>query len=97
MKKYLYLIFSLLAVLVLSGCEMEIIEDKNAKYTLDPVDKGALVSDKYYVKDGTKFYQIYEPDMSNKSVGLSEHGSSKTRVLFQIIIVMNILLNHPVR
>ena len=72
MKKYLYLIFSLLAVLVLSGCEMEIIEDKNAKYTLDPVDKGALVSDKYYVKDGTKFYQIYEPDMSNKSVGLSE-------------------------
>ena len=73
MRKYKFLCLLLAFIsMMITGCEMEIIEDKNAKYTLTPTDKEDLVADKYYVKDGTKFYEVYEPDMSNQSVGLND-------------------------
>ena len=73
MRKYKFLCLLLAFIsIMITGCEMEIIEDKNAKYTLTPTDKEDLVADKYYVKDGTKFYEVYEPDMSNQSVGLND-------------------------
>ena len=62
-KKVLALTLPLLmSLLILSGCdsEVEIFEDADAKYKPEAVSNTKLSNDVYYVKEGTKFYQVYE-------------------------------------
>lgn len=54
------------------GCgDMEIFEDKDAKYNMKAVEKEELTNGKYYVKDGTKFYLIHDLDASSKGTDLN--------------------------
>ena len=54
----------------LTGCEQEIFQDKNAKYRLNAVEDDDLETNIYYVKDGTKFYQVHELSASGAGVEL---------------------------
>lgn len=52
----------------ISGCSTEgIIEDKTKKYRIEAVEDDDLELDSYYVKNGTKFYKVYNCDKSNGS------------------------------
>lgn len=63
-RKTAVLLFLLLPALFLSGCEKQIFQDKGAKYRLKAVNDSALAADVYYVKDGTKFYEVHELNRS---------------------------------
>lgn len=73
-KKIMITCLLFTAFFALTGCEMDmqIIEDKDAKYNLTAVEKDNLESNVYYVKEGTKFYEVYEPKMTTNNVGLSK-------------------------
>lgn len=61
MKKCVFAsIILLTAAIALTGCEMQIFEDKNAKYQLKEAKRGNLEDNTYYVKDGTDFFKIYD-------------------------------------
>ena len=69
-RKVLALTFTLLmSMFILSGCdsEVEIFEDADAKYKPVAVSNTKLSNDVYYVKEGTKFYQVYETDTKGGS------------------------------
>lgn len=53
-----------LQVFMLSGCEKQIFQDKGAKYRMKAEDDDSLSTDVYYVKDGTKFFQVHELECS---------------------------------
>lgn len=58
-------------IFIMAGCDIELFEDKNAKYQLKPVERGSLADDKYYVKDGTKFYVVHKASMSSEGQDLN--------------------------
>lgn len=55
----------------LTGCDVQIIEDKNAKYELEAMEKEELKNGKYYVKEGTKFYILHELEASSRGTDLN--------------------------
>lgn len=67
-KQWIMAALLFLSCVALTGCEQEIFQDKNAKYRLNAVDDDDLVTNVYYVKDGTKFYQVHE--LSSSSAGI---------------------------
>lgn len=60
------MIFIMMAC-ILTGCETQIFEDKNAIYQLKEVKRGNLEDNTYYVKDGTDFYEIHDCDKNTTS------------------------------
>ncbi len=57
--------------LLLTGCgAKDVFEDPNAKYTLETYSNTNLKAEKYYVKDGSKFYMAYEADGSDSCLWL---------------------------
>ena len=65
--KYIAVTLILSTILQLTGCDIEIFEDKSAKYIAKALEKNELENGKYYVKKDTKFYQIHECDASSDS------------------------------
>lgn len=47
-------------ILLLTGCDVQIFERKKDPYEVIPYKKEELVTDIYYVKDGTSFYPLYK-------------------------------------
>lgn len=70
-RKILLLFVMAACVGSLTGCDIEIIEDKNAKYELQAVTKENLKNGKYYVKEGTKFHILHELDASSGGTDLN--------------------------
>lgn len=64
--------------LFLSGCDVELFEDKSARYQPKAVERGSLLDDKYYVKDGTKFYLVHRAGMSSEGQELDASKSAWT-------------------
>lgn len=65
MKKLSVILGATAMALVLSACEgPQIFEDEGAKYRPDPKSNTELANDVYYVKEGTKFYEVYDADTS---------------------------------
>lgn len=60
------------AFLLLTGCnnEVQIFEDPSAKYQADALSNLDLENDKYYIKEGTKFYEVYDCETSGGSGGV---------------------------
>lgn len=71
LAKYVIIALMLVNIFIMTGCDIELFEDKNAKYQLKPVERGYLADDKYYVKDGTKFYVVHKASMSSEGTELS--------------------------
>ena len=69
-RKTVVLFLLLVPVLFLSGCEKQIFQDKTAKYRLKAIDDDELKTDVYYVKDGTKFYEVHDLARSASSKDL---------------------------
>ena len=65
-NKVKIIISALLTAALLSGCnsDIQIFEDPDAKYQANALSNGELETNIYYVKEGTKFYQVYECDKS---------------------------------
>lgn len=72
LKKMSMLISAIVCSLLLSGCntEIQIFEDKDSKNVLKGIEKDELMNGYYYVKEGTKFYKIYELDSSGSGTSL---------------------------
>lgn len=70
--------FAAIDALFLSGCDVELFEDKNARYQPKAVERGSLLDDKYYVKDGTKFYLVHKAGMSSEGQELDASKSAWT-------------------
>lgn len=64
--------FLVATMILLSGCskEIQIFEDKDAKYELKGVERTEMLNGKYYVKNGTKFYALYDMAMSSQGKNL---------------------------
>ncbi len=71
-KKWTMIMLLCICSFSVTGCEQEIFQDKNARYRLKAVDDDDLETNTYYVKDGTKFYQVHELQQS--------HGGSELDV-----------------
>lgn len=71
-KRIILLITAITAALSLAGCntEIQIFEDKDGKNVLKGVEKDELMNGYYYVKEGTKFYKLYELDASASGTSL---------------------------
>lgn len=69
-KKWVLAALMIMTCTALTGCEQEIFQDKNAKYRLKAVEDDDLDTNIYYVKDGTKFYQVHELSASSAGVDL---------------------------
>lgn len=69
-KKWIITALLLCSCMVLTGCEQEIFKDNSAKYKLKAVEDDNLESNTYYVKDGTKFYEVHELSASSTSSDL---------------------------
>lgn len=69
-KKKIIIMLLTMSISLLSGCEKQIFVDESAKYRLKAVEDDNLITDLYYVKDGTKFYQVHDMDRSGKSADL---------------------------
>lgn len=48
-----------------TGCEMQIFEDKDAKYRLQEVSREELKNEIFYIKEGTKFYEVHNCEGSS--------------------------------
>lgn len=69
-KKTIVTILLAVSMFLLSGCEKQIFDDKGSKYRLKAVEDDNLTTDVYYVKEGTKFYEVHDLSRSGKSADL---------------------------
>lgn len=69
-KKRLMTMLLFVSLVTLTGCEQDIFQDKNAKYKLKAVEDDDLESNIYYVKDGTKFYEVHALSSSGSGMDL---------------------------
>jgi len=79
LKKLISITLITILSTMLVGCDIQIFEDKNAKYRLKEVSKDELEQGTYYVKEGTKFYKVHECDNNSSSQELN-----KTKVTWTI-------------
>ena len=77
-RKSAVALLAAIEALFLSGCEVELFEDKSARYQPKAVERGSLLDDKYYVKDGTKFYLVHRAGMSSEGQELDSSKSAWT-------------------
>ncbi|WP_026667615.1 hypothetical protein [Butyrivibrio sp. AE2005] len=65
-KVVMPLIVSVFNVVMLCGCQsdIQIFEDAGAKYKAVAISNMNLENDTYYVKEGTKFYEVFEAERS---------------------------------
>lgn len=66
MKRLWIVVLAFACVLSLSGCS-QIFKDTKSQYELTGVNAPEMVSGKFYVKNGTKFYAVYFPSANFKS------------------------------
>lgn len=64
-RKWIMIVLIAACSMFATGCEQEIFQDKDAKYKMKAVEDDELETDTYYVKEGTKFYQVYELSQSH--------------------------------
>lgn len=69
-KACLFIMFLLILPVFLTGCEQEIFQDKGAKYRLTASDDDDLKVNTFYVKEGTKFYEVHELSASSAGTEL---------------------------
>lgn len=69
-KRILWLILTVMTTLALTGCDIQIFEDKNAKNIAKEYKKEDLQNNVYYIKDGTSFYEAYKCDTSSEGKDL---------------------------
>ncbi len=69
MKAKITIAICFAVMLMLTGCdhEIQIFKDEEAKYRPEPLSNYDLENDKYYVKMGTKFYQVFDADTTGGS------------------------------
>lgn len=70
MKKTLILFLLLQTVIMLTGCDIQIFEDKNEKGIAKEYKREDLDTDTYYIKDGTSFYEAYKCSASSSGTDL---------------------------
>lgn len=66
LNKCIALLSTVIGTFILCGCEsdIQIFEDESAKYKAVAVSNKDLENNTFYVKDGTKFYEVYEAEKS---------------------------------
>ena len=75
-KRLLRNLIALIILFILSGCSREMIfEEKKAPESVSAVKMEALEAGSYYVKEGTSFYKLYEPQTNFYGEGGSADAS----------------------
>lgn len=74
-RKSLILYILVISMVFMSGCDIQIFEDKSSKYIAKALNRNELETGNYYVKRDTKFFKIHPCQMSSES---SELDSSKS-------------------
>ena len=72
----MFFIIAVFCATMLCGCQsdIQIFEDETAKFKAVAISNKNLENDTYYVKEGTKFYEVYEAE---KSGGTGDIDSSR--------------------
>ncbi len=77
-NKILSFSFIMLSMLTLTGCdEVQIFETQTDPFALVALKDSQLADDVYYVKNGTRFFQIYMPGYGNASNGTAVLNESR--------------------
>ena len=70
MKKVIVILSILMMGLMLTGCDIQIFEDKNAKNLAKEYKKDELLVNTYYIKEGTSFYEAYKCSSNSSGTDL---------------------------
>lgn len=74
-KRVLWMLLTIIVLFSLTGCDIQIFEDKSAKNVAKEYKKEELERDIYYIKDGTSFYKAYKCDASSNGTELDNKKS----------------------
>ena len=74
-RRVLWMLLTIIVLFSLTGCDIQIFEDKSAKNVAKEYKKEELERDIYYIKDGTSFYKTYKCDASSNGTELDKKKS----------------------
>lgn len=78
-KKIIILLLIISSMLCFTGCKIKIFEEKKSPYAIKDVDVSDLAQNRFYVKNGTKFQEVVNPESNFNSAA---NGVDNKRVIW---------------